>query len=79
VHIVIAAWLYVIGAMALAMHSAAGGIALFALAGLGPVALYTWIALLRLRRRRAAAAARAAAAPPSGLEREVHEGDDRDA
>jgi hypothetical protein len=79
VHIVIAGWLYVIGAIALTMKSAAAGIVTFALAGVAPVALYGWIALSRLRRRRAGAAARAAPPPSSGLEREVDEGDDRDA
>jgi hypothetical protein len=75
-HIVIAGWLYVIGAMALTMKSAVAGVVTFALAGVGPVALYAWIAMLRLRRRRATAAARAAG---SGLERDVDDGDDRDA
>jgi len=78
VHIVIAGWLYVIGAISLTMKSAAAGIALFALAGLAPVALCGWIALLRLRRRRADAEARAATSPSSGLEREVDQRDDRD-
>lgn len=51
VHIVIAAWLFVIGTMALASGSAAGGVALFALAGVAPVAFYGWIKLRALRRR----------------------------
>lgn len=67
-----------IGAIALTMKSVAAGIALFGLAGVGPVALYAWLALLRLRRRRRVAAARGAMPSPSGLEREMDEGDDRD-
>ena len=78
VHIVIAGWLYVIGAVALTMQSAAAGLLTFVLAGALPVGIYAWVALLRLRRRRAAAASPRHAGA-SGLEQDVHQGDDRDA
>jgi len=55
VHIVILAWLFVTFTMALTFRSALAGLAFFVVAGLGPVALYAWLAL---RRRRAARARR---------------------
>jgi len=51
-HLVIIAWLFVIFTMALTMHSALAGVALFATLGLGPVVLYVAIAMRRLRARR---------------------------
>ena len=51
-HIVVLAWLYVIGTMALTFGSALGGAAFFAAAGLAPVALLAWLALRRHRARR---------------------------
>jgi threonine dehydrogenase-like Zn-dependent dehydrogenase len=81
-HIVIAGWIYVIAMIALAMRSTFAAIVTFAVMGCGPVALYAWIVVARHARRRDAAAREA---PPrragavSGLEREVHAGDDRDA
>ena len=51
-HLVIIAWLFVISTMALTMRSALVGIALFVVAGLGPVALYMTLAMRRARRRR---------------------------
>lgn len=65
-HIVILAWLFVTFTMALTLDSAAAGIALFVVVGLGPVALYCAIAL---RRRQAG----------SMRERQVDQRDDRDA
>jgi len=49
--VVWAAWLYVIGMLALGAPSALRGIALFAVVGLGPVLLMAWFAALRARRR----------------------------
>jgi len=60
-HIVILAWLYVTFTMALAFASGAAGALFFVTAGLGPVALYTWLAV---RRRRAARERAAERAPP---------------
>ena len=51
-HIVIAAWLFVIGTMALTSASALGGIAFFLAAGVAPVAFYAWARIRALRRRR---------------------------
>lgn len=51
-HIVLIAWLYVTLTMALTMDSIAGGVALFALLGLAPVAIAGWFAARRLRARR---------------------------
>jgi Flp pilus assembly protein TadB len=65
-HIVVIAWLFVIGLMALASASALRGVVLFVFAGLGPVLLLAWLLRARLRRRR------------SGLEQDVHGGDARD-
>lgn len=67
-HLVIAAWLFVIGTMALTFGSALGGIAFFALAGAAPVALYAWLRVRALRR-----------VPRSVLEERAGERDDRDA
>ena len=66
-HIVIAAWLFVIGTMSLTFGSALAGIAFFAAAGAAPVAFYAWIKLRRLRAAR------------SGLEQRMHQRDDGDA
>lgn len=60
-HIVIIAWLFVIGVMALALSDPLAGAAWFLVAGLSPVALLLW---LGGRRRR------------SVLQREVEPGDD---
>ena len=49
-HIVIMAWLFVIGTMALALSSPFAAVAFFLFAGLAPVALVLW--LLARRRRR---------------------------
>jgi hypothetical protein len=46
-HLVIMAWLFVIGTMALTMSSVLAGLAFFAGAGLAPVALYAWLKLRR--------------------------------
>jgi hypothetical protein len=73
VHIVIACWFYVIALVALTMKNPVAGVATFLLIGCAPVALYWMLALRRLRHRARDDAAR------SGLEREVHAGDDRDA
>ena len=51
-HIVVMAWLFVIGTMALTWPSVLGGVAFFAAAGVAPVALYAWLKLRRLRGRR---------------------------
>ncbi|HET9341024.1 MAG TPA: hypothetical protein VFQ55_18625 [Casimicrobiaceae bacterium] len=51
-HLVIMAWLFVIGTMSLTGTSLPGGIAFFALAGIAPVALYAWLKLRRLGARR---------------------------
>ncbi len=67
-HIVVIAWLFVIGLMALTLRPLAG-VAFFLGVGLAPVALGAWIAL-RLMKRRASA---------SVLEQQVHAADDRDA
>jgi hypothetical protein len=69
-HIVIVAWVYVIGMMALTSDSVAGGLAFFAVAGLAPVLVVLWIAARRARSRRR---------PQSVLEHDVRAGDDRDA
>jgi hypothetical protein len=69
-HILVIAWLYVIGTMALTASSALAGIALFAVAGLLPVlACLAWLVRSQSRARRRA----------SGLEQHVHAGDDPDA
>jgi len=60
-HIVVIAWLFVIGLMALALSSALAGIAWFVCAGLLPMLLLLWFALRRKR---------------SVLEREVEARDD---
>lgn len=50
-HIVVLAWLYIIGTMSLTFGSVAGGAAFFVVAGVAPVALYAWLALRRHRAR----------------------------
>ncbi|MFO1309527.1 MAG: hypothetical protein U1F64_13970 [Burkholderiales bacterium] len=72
-HIVVMAWLFVIGTMALTWPSVLGGVAFFAVAGVAPFALYAWIKLRRLR------GGRGALAPPSVREDRVHGGDHADA
>lgn len=76
-HIVIAAWLFVIGTMALTSSSALGGVAFFVAAGLAPVAFYAWVKLRRLRAARGAAETTRSA--PSVGEQRVDRGDDADA
>lgn len=51
-HIVIAAWLFVIGTMALTSASALGGLVFFIVAGVAPVGFYAWARVRALRRRR---------------------------
>jgi len=46
-HLVIMAWLFVIGTMALTMSSVVAGLAFFAGVGVAPVALYAWLMLRR--------------------------------
>jgi len=70
-HIVILAWLYVIGMMALTSVTLTGGLALFAGAGLSPVLLWVWLAARRARARQRRAR--------SGLEQHVRGGNDGDA
>ena len=72
-HLVIMAWLFVIGTMALTSSTVSGGIAFFAVAGVAPVALYVWA---RLRHLRASGATRTRA---SALEERVDQSDDADA
>ncbi len=76
-HIVVMAWLFVIGTMALTWTSVLGGVAFFAAVGVAPVALCLWIAVRRLRAR-----AKARAAPParpSASQDRVRGGDHADA
>lgn len=49
-HVVIIAWLFTIGVMALALSSALAGIAWFVGAGLLPVLLLAWLAARRAPR-----------------------------
>ncbi len=72
-HIVIMAWLFVIGTMALTSTSVVGGVAFFAFAGVAPVAFYAWIKLRRLE------ATRRAAPTASVRQQRVDGGDDADA
>lgn len=65
-HLVIAAWLFVAGTMALTSGSALGGAAFFLAVGVAPVAFYAWVKLRALRRR-------------SGLEQHADDRDDGDA
>jgi hypothetical protein len=51
-HVVAAAWLFVIGMIAVASGSALGGIALFVVAGVAPVLFVAWIAARRAAARR---------------------------
>ena len=46
-HLVVMAWLFVIGTMAMTFASALAGVAFFAAAGLAPVAFYAWVKLRR--------------------------------
>lgn len=69
-HLVIMAWLFVIGTMALTWSSVLGGLAFFAAAGVAPVAFYAWVKLRHLRAARTRA---------SVLQERVHHGDDGDA
>ncbi len=83
-HIVLIAWLYVIGTMALTSSSWAGGVVLFAGAGLAPALLWLWFAARRARARRdavdrAAADGEAEGGAPSVREQRVGAGDDGDA
>jgi len=68
-HIVIMAWLFVIGTMALTWTSVGGGIAFFAVAGVAPVAFYAWIKLRRLEATRRPA-------PPASVRQQRVDGDD---
>lgn len=70
-HLVIMAWLFVIGTMALTWPSVLGGLAFFVAIGVAPVAFYAWVKLRRLRAGRPA--------ERSVLEQRVHGGDDADA
>ena len=76
-HIVIMAWLFVIGTMALTSTSVVGGVAFFAFAGVAPLAFYAWIKLRQLDARRRASAS--AAGPASVRQQRVDGGDDADA
>jgi len=71
-HIVVMAWLFVIGTMALTSASVLGGLAFFAGAGVAPVAFYAWIKLRRLRAMRGAVGRSVRQEPVDG-------GDDADA
>ncbi|MEO5699183.1 MAG: hypothetical protein ABIS17_12340 [Casimicrobiaceae bacterium] len=71
-HIIVIAWVYVIGMVAMTYESMLGGLLVFVTAGLAPVLL---LAALKIRRLRAA---RDGADPPSTLEQPVHDGDHRD-
>jgi hypothetical protein len=68
-HVVVAAWLFVIFTMALTLSSAWIGVAFFTFVGLGPVVL---LVLLAARRRRVRAA------DASVSEQNVHAADDGD-
>jgi hypothetical protein len=70
VHIVILAWLYVIGMMALTSATSTGGLALFAGVGICPVLLWSWLAARRARAQQRR--------PRSGLEQDVRGGNDGD-
>jgi hypothetical protein len=72
VHLVVIAWLYVIGMMAVTASSVLGGLVLFVSAGIVPVlALVAWLG--RRHRRERAAATKA-----SLLQQVVHHRDDAD-
>ncbi|MEP7208548.1 MAG: hypothetical protein ABI920_16540 [Casimicrobiaceae bacterium] len=71
-HIVLIAWVYVIGMVAMTNESIPGGLLVFVIAGLAPVLLFVALKIRRLR------AARGAAEPPSTLEQPVHDRDHRD-
>ena len=72
-HLVLIAWVYVIGMMALTSGSIVGGLLLFVLAGLLPGLAIVAFLGRRLRERRAQAPV------ASTLEERVHDRDDRDA
>jgi hypothetical protein len=72
-YIVIIAWTYIIGVMALTSDSVAGGLALFAFAGLAPALAWLWVAARRARARIARNR------PESVLEQQVRSGDHPDA
>lgn len=57
-HIVVMAWLFVVGTMSLTFGGVLAGASFFALAGVAPVAFYAWVKLVRLREMRARDAAR---------------------
>ena len=61
-HLVVMAWLFVIGTMAMTFADALAGVAFFVAAGLAPVALYAWVQLRR--HRRGALNARGTRGPP---------------
>jgi len=60
-HLVIMAWLFVIGTMSLTMSSVLAGLAFFAGAGVAPVALYAWLKLRRPARAQCCSSAWTAA------------------
>jgi hypothetical protein len=70
-HLVLIAWVYVVGTMALTADSVVAGFVLFAALGMGPVLVVLALAGRRARARRAAAR--------SVLERGVRDRDDGDA
>ena len=70
-HLVVMAWLFVIGTMSLTWTSVPGAIAFFAFAGIAPVALYAWLKL-----RHAGSGRRMR---PSLPEQRVDDGDHADA
>jgi biotin transporter BioY len=69
-HLVLIAWLYLAGAMALSASSATVGVCVFVIGGVLPVLAVVALLARRVRRRREAR---------SVLEQHVHSGDDRDA
>lgn len=76
-HLVLIAWLYVIGMMAFTASTLWRGVLLFVIAGVAPVAAFiAFFGRRAMGRRRAARVARGEA---SGLEERVHRGDDGDA
>ncbi|MEO8485535.1 MAG: hypothetical protein ABI585_04270 [Betaproteobacteria bacterium] len=68
-HLVITAWLFVIGTMALTSPTVLGGLAFFLAAGAAPVAFYAWVRLRRLP----------PGPRPSMRQQRVDRGDDPDA
>jgi hypothetical protein len=51
-HLVVMAWLFVIGTMALTFAHALAGVAFFLAAGVAPVALYAWVRVRAARSMR---------------------------